>query len=254
MISVVVPLKGEAFPGEPFLSRVLSGAGEILVAAEEGLPLPVREAWERAGALLLASAAPRGERLSRTASLARGEVLLFLHSDTLLPRGWGDAVGQSVAAGAVGGAFRLAFDGGGRRMAIVAAAANLRTAITRVPYGDQAPFVRRDVYARLGGHAPWPLLEDVDLFRRLRREGRIALLRDPVLTSPRRYLARGALRTVLGNRWILLRWRLGASPSLLAVEYGRGRTGRPGTGIPPGGGGTGGESSVRPERKESPWE
>ncbi len=223
MISVVVPVKGEPPPGGLFLSRILSGSGELLLAADEGIAGPVRDAWERAGALVLPSLGPRGQRLAAAAALARGDVLLFLHADTLLPEGWREAVEGALAAGAVGGAFRLAFDGGGRRLAIVAAVANLRTRLTRVPYGDQAPFVRKDVYTRLGGHAPWPLLEDVDLFLRLRRAGRIALLPDRVATSPRRYLARGVLRTVLSNRSILARWRLGASPALLAREYRRGR-------------------------------
>ena len=221
MISVVVPVREEAPPGDLFLSRALSGAGELIVAADAALGASARDAWERAGARVLASSAPRGRRLSEAAALARGSVLLFLHADTLLPQGWREAVESALAAGAVGGAFRLALDGGGRRMAIVAAAANLRTRLTRVPYGDQAPFVRKEVYARVGGHAPWPLLEDVDLFVRLRRAGRIALLPARVTTSPRRYLARGVVRTVLSNRSLLARWRLGTSPELLALEYRR---------------------------------
>ncbi|HEX7580508.1 MAG TPA: hypothetical protein VF580_10950, partial [Thermoanaerobaculia bacterium] len=109
--------------------------------------------------------------------------------------------------------------GNGGGMAAVAAVANLRTAFTRVPYGDQAPFVRRDLFEKLGGFAPWPLLEDVDFGRRLKREGPIALLRPPVVTSPRRYQERGISRTVLKNWSILLRWRLGASPESLARIY-----------------------------------
>ena len=81
----------------------------------------------------------------------------------------------AIASGAAGGAFRLGFSGGGWRMAWVAVWANLRNLFTRVPYGDQAPFVRRDVYERLGGHRPWPFLDDWDFARRLGDEGRVAL-------------------------------------------------------------------------------
>ncbi len=118
----------------------------------------------------------------------------------------------ALARGAAGGAFRLGFSGGGARMAWVAWWANLRTRITRVPYGDQAPFVRRDAYERLGGHRPWPLLEDWDFSRRLvAAEGkrRVALLKERVETSPRRYLENGVARTVLRNWEILRRARRG---------------------------------------------
>ena len=107
-------------------------------------------------------------------------------------------------------------------MAWVAAWANLRTSLTKVPYGDQATWVRRDVYERLGGHAPWPFLEDWDFSRRLKRaEGRarIALLRARVRTSPRRYLEKGVLKTVMANWEILRRVRGGESPEHLAELY-----------------------------------
>ena len=121
----------------------------------------------------------------------------------------------------MGGAFRLSFAGGGARMRWVAFWANARTAFTRVPYGDQAPFVRRDVYERLGGHPPWPLLDDWDFARRLKQEGRIVILREAVETSPRRYLERGVVKTVLGNWRILWKARRGEPAERLAELYRR---------------------------------
>ena len=97
----------------------------------------------------------------------------------------------------------------------------LRNRFTRMPYGDQAPFVRRDVYERLGGHPPWPLLEDWEFARRVRGEGRVAILSHHVETSPRRYLERGVARTVLDNWRILRRARRGESPDRLAERYRR---------------------------------
>ena len=97
--------------------------------------------------------------------------------------------------------------------------ANLRTRLTRVPYGDQAPFVRRDVYEKLGGHAPWPLLDDWDFARRLRREGHIEILRNAVETSPRRYLERGVAKSVWTNWKILWKVKRGATPEELARLY-----------------------------------
>ena len=198
MITLIVPLRGEPLEARRAALGLAEEGVEVLLAEGEG---------------------PRGARLSAAAATARGDVLLFLHADTKLPAGWKSLVETAVARGASSGAFRLAFDGGGARMAGVAFWANLRTALTRVPYGDQAPFVVREVYERLGGHRPWPLLEDVDLAARLKRAGRVVILRPKVRTSPRRYLEKGIVRTLLRNKWILLRYHLGAEPEALARLY-----------------------------------
>ena len=201
MISLIVPVRVEA-PEALEAARDLAEDGvEVLLAEGEG---------------------PRGARLAAAAAEAAGEVLLFLHADTKLPEGWKGLVEEAIGRGAAGGAFRLAFDGGGARMTFVAFWANLRTALTRVPYGDQAPFVRRDVYERLGGHRPWPLLEDVDFGRRLKRAGKVVILSAKARTSPRRYLEKGVARTVLTNWRILLRFRRGEEPERLAAAYRRG--------------------------------
>ncbi len=230
-IAIIVPVGvGEAPPPGIFFERVrgdptLAPPPAFVIAAHEEISSNAREAFARAGARLHLSPAPRGQRLCEAvASLPFEESLslLFLHADTILPVGWDTAVRAALARGAAGGAFRLGFSGGDPRMAWVAWWANLRTRITRVPYGDQAPFVRRDVYERLGGHAPWPILEDRDFSRRLvAAEGRarVALLRARVETSPRRYLERGVWKTVRGNWEILRRVRGGETPVELAKRY-----------------------------------
>jgi rSAM/selenodomain-associated transferase 2 len=221
VISLIVPVRGEA-PGAAESFRALAGDGiEILVAADGSVSPAARSAFESAGARVLVIESPRGARLAAVSKEANGDVLLFLHADTKLPGGWKSMIEGAVAGGAAGGAFRLAFDGGGTRMAFVAFWANVRTTITRVPYGDQAPFVRRDVYERLGGHRPWPLLEDIDFGTRLKRAGKVVILTAKVRTSPRRYLEKGVLRSLLRNRWILFRYHAGESPEKLAELYRR---------------------------------
>jgi hypothetical protein len=230
-IAVIVPVgAGEEPPPELFFERVGGDPAElrpptVVAAAHEGISSNARAAFAKAGARLHLSPAPRGQRLREAVGLLSFEesaAILFLHCDTLLPRGWQEDVRAALARGAAGGAFRLGFAGGGARMAWVAAWANLRTRVTKVPYGDQAPFVRRDVYERLGGHAPWPFLEDWEFSRRLvkaERKSRVALLRARVETSPRRYLENGVLRTVGRNWEILRRAKRGDSPDDLAKRY-----------------------------------
>ena len=221
-IAVIIPVAaGEPTPPALFFERITASDAPVslVTAADSEISSNVREAFARAGARLHLSPAPRGQRMREAASSSSEEILLFLHTDTLLPRGWAACARGAVASGAAGGAFRLAFSGGGMRMRWVAFWANTRTAFTRVPYGDQAPFVRRDVYERLGGHRPWPILDDWDFARRLRGAGTIALLRDAVSTSPRRYLEHGVTRTVLANWRILWLFRRGVSPEELAEEY-----------------------------------
>ncbi|MGA7990826.1 MAG: hypothetical protein WCC53_05285 [Thermoanaerobaculia bacterium] len=228
-IAVIVPIgTGEAPPPELFFERVRRAAAPVslLAAADARIRAETREVFRRAGAALLTfEEIPRGARLARAVqslSLEESSLLLFLHADTILPSGWEEAARAALTRGAAGGAFRLGYAGGGWRMTWVAWWANLRTWWTRVPYGDQAPFVRRDAYERLGGHRPWPLLEDWDFSRRLvAAEGRkrVALLRARVATSPRRYLEKGVWKTVRGNWEILRRVRGGESPVELAKRY-----------------------------------
>ncbi|MCC6128950.1 MAG: glycosyltransferase family 2 protein [Acidobacteria bacterium] len=231
MISVIIPVaaglgnepsSGPALPAG-FVERINEPRDqrEVLVAATAPASRGAAEIARAAGGRVIESKGPRGERLRTAAREARGQVLLFLHADTVLPSGWAAPIERAISNGAEGGAFRLGFDGAERSLKWVAFWANVRTAFTRVPYGDQAPFVLRDVYERLGGHAPWPLLEDVDFGRRLKRAGRVALLDAAVTTSGSRYRERGVFRNVFDNWKVLLRYHLGASPEELARVYRR---------------------------------
>jgi hypothetical protein len=216
-IAVIVPVAAGETPPPALLFERVRGAEppvSLFAAADAKVSSKVRQAFTQAGAELLLSEAPRGQRLREAAlsflpSSPFMEILLFLHADTVLPTGWETAVRAAITEGASSGAFRLSFTGGGGRMSWVAFWANVRTSFTRMPYGDQAPFVRRDVYERVGGHKPWPFLDDWDLARRLRAEGRVAILSLAVETSPRRYLEKGVLRTVLGHWKILWKARRG---------------------------------------------
>ena len=145
--------------------------------------------------------------------------LLFLHADTWLEPGWAQAV-RDLGPESAGGAFRLAIEAPGRSYRLVETAVDLRSRFLGLPYGDQALFVRRTVYERLGGMAPIPLMEDVDLVRKLRGVGRLVFLPLRAFTSPRRWQEHGVLGTSFRNWGLLALYAAGVPPSRLARMYG----------------------------------
>jgi rSAM/selenodomain-associated transferase 2 len=169
--------------------------------------------------------APRGRasQMNAGAASARGEVLLFLHADTRLPEGAIDLVREATASRAWG-RFDVRIEGSGLALPMVAAAMNLRSRLTGIATGDQALFVRRDVFARVGGFPLIPLMEDVALSTTLRRVSRPACLRARVTTSGRRWDRHGVLRTMVLMWRLRLAYALGADPHLLARRYGAERT------------------------------
>ena len=177
---------------------------------------------EAAGARVLDSPPGRALQLERGARAAAGEVLLFLHADSRLPRGWARAVRDALRdEGVVGGAFGFAFDAQSPALRFIAFGAWLRNRLFALPYGDQGLFVRRRVLEAVGGVPQTPILEDLELVAAMKRRGRLALLPEPVVTSARRYLAGGPLRTMLRHWGIAARWALGVSPARLAERAAR---------------------------------
>lgn len=140
---------------------------------------------------------------------SRGDAVLFLHADTRLPAGWAAAVRSALADPRVAvGAFRLRFEPRPPAVAIVEWGARLRARLARLPYGDQALFMRRTALEAIGGLPPVPIFEDLDLVRALRRQGALALLPLAAVTSSRRYLERGVARTWARHALALAAWRL----------------------------------------------
>lgn len=164
----------------------------------------------------------RGPQLNAGAQRAIGEgaqILLFLHADTDFPDGGIEAIREAVLAGAIGGGFLVRLDAPHGLLRLLPTLVNWRTRRLRVPLGDQGQFVTRDAFERLGGFHDWPILEDFDFVRRLRRSGTMAIIEQPVTPSTRRFEREGVLRAVARN-WLL--WALflaGASPHRLARLY-----------------------------------
>jgi rSAM/selenodomain-associated transferase 2 len=147
----------------------------------------------------------RGAQLDRGAGAASGEILIFLHADTKLPPDALIRIGDALRDGTLaGGAFELAIDSPRPVFRLIERAASIRTRLTRIPYGDQAIFLRRSRYRSLGGFRDLPIMEDVDLMRRLKQAGeRIAILPERAVTSARRWEREGVVTATLRN-WLLV--------------------------------------------------
>src|SRR5436309_4965562 len=169
---------------------------------------------------LLTAPPGRAPQMNAGAAASRGQILLFLHADTLLPPDARSAIEKALEDPAyVGGRFDVRFERDSELGRLIGCLINLRSRWTGIATGDQAIFVRRSVFERLGGFSDIPIMEDVDLTRRLKHIGRVAALRLQVVTSFRRWDACGPIRTI-ALMWVLrfLYW-VGLSPGTLSRFY-----------------------------------
>ncbi|MDP1579715.1 MAG: TIGR04283 family arsenosugar biosynthesis glycosyltransferase [Candidatus Didemnitutus sp.] len=150
----------------------------------------------------------RAAQMNHGAGHARGEVLVFLHADTLLPEGWREAVREALGGEreCVGGCFRRRFASDSRLLRITAWMADWRVRLGGPSFGDQVQWVRADAFRRLGGFLITDELEDVDFSLRLRSLGRTVLLRPVVVSSDRRFHRRGVVRQTWADALTLGRW------------------------------------------------
>jgi rSAM/selenodomain-associated transferase 2 len=215
-IGVVVPTLNEEDTVGAAVTRARETLGDCdVVVVDGGSDDRTRAAATAAGARVLGVRGPRAVAMNAGAAGTDAAALLFLHADTLLPDGAGDAVRRALRD-AEAGAFRLGFDERPRGWRTVA---TLYARSSRHAYGDQAIFVTRAAWNALGGFRPLPIMEDYDLVSRLRRRGRFVLLPLRVQASARRHRSHGELRTFVRIASIKLLYRLGVSPERLARAY-----------------------------------
>jgi rSAM/selenodomain-associated transferase 2 len=163
----------------------------------------------------------RGKQMNKGASLAKGDILLFLHTDTELPEGAFTAISSIIGkAQCVAGSFDLGIKSERLIFRLIEQIVRVRTRITRIPYGDQAIFIRRDFFEKIKGYREIPLMEDVDLMKRMKKSGvRICIIPRKVKTSPRRWEKEGILYCTLRNRVLISLYHLGVDPEKLVKFY-----------------------------------
>lgn len=218
-ISVVVPTLDEESVLEPTLVAARAPDAELIVVdggSRDGTIAIARARADR----VVETERGRARQMNAGAAVARGDALLFLHADTLLPPGWADAVARALAMPrAVGGRFDVRLDAPGLAFRVIERLIGARSRATGVATGDQAIFVRRDAFARVGGYPCLPLMEDVALCRALKRAGRLVALHETVVTSARRWERRGVARTVVLMWGLRAAYYAGVPPARLARLY-----------------------------------
>ena len=241
-ISVIIP----SFNEERRIRACIESAQRInpleVIVVDGGSTDRTCEIAQEAGAIVIRSSKGRGIQMNKGASFAKGKVFLFLHADTIMPEteisslchpelGSGSQgmlkqvqhdIMESLTDKYIGGFFRLKFDDNSLSTRLVEIFANLRARLFSLPYGDQAIFIKRDVFKKIGGFREYPFLEDIDLVIRARKFGRLKYIPLKVIASSRR-IKKGypfsPIFVSLRNVVIALLFILGVGPSNLAKLY-----------------------------------
>ena len=229
MISVVIP----TFNAERTLANTLAalvpavvdGIVQEAILVDGGSTDETRAIAAAAGTHLIEAPRGRGSQLEAGAAQARGNWLLFLHADTVLEPGWAEEA-QSFMEGVESGrrmqaaaSFRFRLDDDGLMPRLAEWLVSLRCHLLALPYGDQGLLISRHLYNRLGGFRPLPLMEDVDLVRRLKRR-ELTMLKSCAVTSGERYRREGYLARTLRNLGCISLYYLRVPPRVLARLYG----------------------------------
>ena len=219
-VTVIIPVLRDG----PQLARLLArlpdrARCEVVVADGDAGDAAVGDLRRRRDVVWVDSAPGRGRQMNAGAARARGAWLLFLHADALPAAGWLDEIGRAAAAGAVGGCFRLRIDARRWQARVIEAGVRARVRWCGIVYGDQGIFVRRDLFRRLGGYRPLPVMEDADLVRRMRSRGRFRRSALAVTVSARRWERDGWWRRTAANLRILALYLAGRAPDRLAALY-----------------------------------
>jgi rSAM/selenodomain-associated transferase 2 len=220
-LSVVVPMLNEAATIASTLDALRRGAPDAEIIVVDGGSTDASAAIARPLCdMLIDGSRGRALQMNAGARASHGDALVFVHADTIVPSTFAADIASALSEPAVvGGRFDVVLDESALPYRIIGAMISIRSRISRTGTGDQAIFVRRDVFDRLGGFPRLELCEDLEFSRRLKRAGRIACLRTRVTTSARRWNRDGVVRTVIRMWLIRAMYLMGVPPARLKRMY-----------------------------------
>ncbi len=219
-ISVIIPTLNEALTLEESLTAVSRLNPHEIIVADGGstdLTLPIAG---RIATRVVKGETGRARQMNAGAKEATGDLLLFMHADSRLSPESFDRMTEKMLPGEPsGGAFGLTIESEKMSLKLISTLATWRSKYLNLVYGDQAIFVRADIFREIGGFSPLPICEDLEFFRRLSRHGKVILLEEKAHTSARRWMAEGVLFTALRNITIATLFLLGFPPRILSKWY-----------------------------------
>jgi rSAM/selenodomain-associated transferase 2 len=216
LVSIIIPVFRDAEVLSRTLDAMAFDGAEVIVAAAEGDASLAALRVSQRDVIWVTAPRGRARQMNAGAAVARGDWLLFLHADTCLMPGWRAAVDRADADAAINlGCFRFALDSPSPAARLIEVGVRIRVRLFGLPYGDQALFVRREAFAALRGYGDLPIMEDVDLVRRLRETGRLYAASEQAVTSARRWEEDGWLRRTARHLSLIVRYFAGVHPERL---------------------------------------
>ena len=219
-LSIIIPTLNEELVLGQTLSGLLDKKNCEVIVVDGGSSDATLSVAQNAGCKIFSSTRGRGKQMNFGAAQATGEILLFLHADTLLPDDFQQLVIDAINRPDFAvGAFSLAIDSSTKILATIAWLANQRSRFLHLPYGDQAFFVTSNTFTAMGGFPELEIMEDFVFIQKMKKRGRIVTLPERVKTSARRWQNVGIVRTTLINQFIVCGYILGVPPVILAKWY-----------------------------------
>ncbi len=221
IISVIIPTLNEEGHLHDTIKPLMAVPDLEIIVSDGGSSDKTLDIAKKAGAIVITSKAGRAVQQNLGVKKASGDILLFLHADTILPPGF-DGIIRTCLDGAgktIAGAFSLAIDLAGPGIRFIEFMANLRSRLLHLPYGDQALFMKKSSFWQAGGFPEIDIMEDFAFAGKLKDYGRIGILPEKVITAGRRWEKLGIMKTTLINQGIIAGYLLGLSPTSLANWY-----------------------------------
>jgi rSAM/selenodomain-associated transferase 2 len=221
LISIIIPVLNEAKFIEKTLAKLsVKEATEIIFVDGGSQDDTVKLIKKHGFTIITSPVAQRSYQMNLGAEKAKGDILLFLHSDTILPSNYLPLILDSLELeNVVAGAFELKIDADHPLFRLIELLVNWRSHLRQLPYGDQAIFLTRKKFNQLNGFANLAIMEDFDLIKRLNKLGKIEIIKAPVITSARRWQKLGIFKTTLINQLMIIGYYLGIDSHQLARCY-----------------------------------
>jgi rSAM/selenodomain-associated transferase 2 len=219
-ISIIIPVLNEAENIRQAIACTQLSTNIEVIVVDGGSQDDTHKIASDLKVTIISSLPGRAVQMNKGATLAKGDILLFLHADTRLPTGFDVMIRTALQpTGTVAGAFALGIDAEVASLRLVEWGVNMRSHFWQMPYGDQAIFLTKETFNKIGNFPELPFMEDFEIMRRLKRIGRITIIPVPVITSARRWLQKGIWKTTLINQIIIIAYLLGVPPQRLIRWY-----------------------------------